>query len=721
MPRDGLNTDPGLDREALLADYYKAFRTRTGVAGDTLASPHRRTLESLIPHTQLRLTLLADPAMAALLPGSPCFIALGQQEDFPFLLQSPDLLLLAPTMLSRPAAMTAAARWGMEAAWWLFLDQPVQRSLIALARHGGALIAGLPCADRSLLIDSLPRGVASELVGSDLEHPSKALLRWLAERLQTDFPPEELDGDAGCLGLEAPVEHILVANSDSRLVVDKHTGKNRYGATVRPRPEAVHFSSSTASSISDYGFLYCDILRRDLLRHQLLNGRDAHAAQQALSDAVVGALRDICAVGENEVDGVVAPSGTDTEVLALLLARAAAPDEPLVNLLISPEETGRGVKLAGQGCYFDQMSATGAVVAKEAPIWPDADIQRIDIGIRNARGEQLPPGAIDDAFLREGAMALDGGNRVLAHVLVGSKTGLSGPSPDAVEALVARAPERVDVVVDACQMRIAWHELGAILKRGWMVQVSGSKSLTGPPFSGALLFPTTLRSRLANCQALMRSGIGFTEDWSIWWSGRMARSELRPGFGPAFRWLPALLEMALLQHVPEELRLDALQRFHCAVSDRVYRSAYLRPLDLGPGGGGDSRGQSFLDQSIVSFEVLARAWNGTLQPLDEQNCRRLFELLNRDARPLLPDLPPAVLTTLGQEFHIGQPVGLGEGDARRAVLRLVIGIRFFNIVGHAGAGASEAALESEIADLARAIDKLEVLAEHWWRFNRDIP
>jgi hypothetical protein len=677
-------------------------------------------LESLIPHAQLRLTLLADPAMAALLPGSPCFIALGQQDDFPFRLLGPDLLLLAPSLLGSPAAMAVAARWGMEAAWLFSREQPGRRRLVALARHGGALIAALPCADRTLLLGSLPPALASELVGSDLERPSPALLRWLAERLHADLPEEEADAGASSRSLEAPVEAVLVANSDSRLVVDKRTGKNRYGTTVRPRPEAVHFSSSTASSISDYGFLYCDILRRDLQHHQVREAWDDHATQQALSEAVIGALRDICMVGEDEVDGVVAPSGTDTEVLALLLARAAAPEAPLVNLLISPEETGRGVKLAGQGRYFDEMSATGAEVTREALIWPGAAIEPIDVGIRDAGGEQLDPDAIDAAFLSEGAAALDGGNRVLAHVLVGSKTGLSGPSIAAVEALVALAPERVDVVFDACQMRVAWHELGSILKRGWMVQVSGSKSLTGPPFSGALLFPAVLRSRLKHCQALMRPGIGFVEDWSAWWSARLGRSEFRPGFGPAFRWLPALLEMALLQNVPEQLRLDALLRFHAAISQRVCRSAYLRPLDLGRGAGGEVRGRQFLDQSIVSFEVLARAWNGELQPLDEHNCRRLFELLNRDVRSLLPDLPPAVLMTLGQEFHIGQPVALGAGGARRAVLRLVIGVRFFNIVGHAGPGASAAALESEIADLARAIDKLEVLAEYWWRFNRDI-
>ena len=54
------------------------------------------------------------------------------------------------------------------------------------------------------------------------------------------------------------------------------------------------------------------------------------------------------------------------------------------------------------------------------------------------------------------------------------------------------------------------------------------------------------------------------------------------------------------------------------------------------------------------------------------------------------------------------------------MLRLVIGMRFFNIIGHAGPGGVAAALESESSDLLRAIDKLEHLAENWWRYSHDI-
>ena len=73
-----------------------------------------------------------------------------------------------------------------------------------------------------------------------------------------------------------------------------------------------------------------------------------------------------------------------------------------------------------------------------------------------------------------------------------------------------------------------------------------------------------------------------------------------------------------------------------------------------------------------------------------------------------------------RQVHIGQPMVLGAKENKRVVLRLVIGVRFFNSVGHAGPGRRSAVLESEISDLVRAIGKLEIIAENWWNLCDDI-
>ncbi len=712
---------PHPSRAQILTDDYHAFGARMGVRTVSAAKLDLETATTLVPHAHLRHMMERDPSMQALMPGAPCRMALGQQEDFPFRLKGADLLLLPPSLIGSPAALAAAARWGMEAAFALQQAGGVRtRRLAALVRYGAALIRQLSLEDRAMVLSPGAGGISAELAGGNLEPPSDMLLDWMAGLMGVDRGAIREPDDAQGLPLEAPIEQVLISNGDSRLKIDPVTGKNKYGTTPRPRPEAVHFSSSTASSISDYGFLFCDVLRRDLLNHMIDGDHGLHDTRAALSDAIVGELAQMIGIDASETDGVIAPSGTDTEVLAVQMARAAAPDRKLVNILISPEETGRGVKLAGKGLYFDPISATGAPIEMNGEIWPGADIDIVDIPVRARDGSRLAMDDLDRMFLDAGRAALDAGARVLAHVLIGSKTGLSGPSDAAIEELIAVDPSRVDVVVDACQMRVDYSVLGECIKRGWMVQVSGSKSLTGPPFSGAMLFPVTLRSRVQGVVDLMRPGIGYAEDWSAAWVAQMPATQGAPEFGAPFRWLPALLEAKLLRHVPEALRIHVLDRFRDEVTARLSRADAFHSLPRAPEAAEGSHSLQFARHSIISFQIMARQWDGSQQALDEPRCRKIFELLNTDASHLLPQADRATKSVLSQQFHIGQPVALGQGADKRAVLRLVIGMRFFNIVGHAGPGGIAAALESEVSDLVRALDKLEIFAENWWRFCDDI-
>jgi hypothetical protein len=707
---------PHPSRVQILADTYHDFGALLGMRTISGAGLDLESAVTLVPHRHLRLCLERDPAMAALLPGATCHVALGRHGDVPFRLKRPDLLLLPPILLERPAAMSAAARWGIEAAHALNGPPPDAARLAAVLRHGAKLLQTLSADDRGLLVDAAGTAPLAELLGSDLSNPSQNLLNWIAGLMGRPQPAPAKP--SALVWLEAPIEDVLVSNGDARLQIDRKTGKNAYGTVPRPRPEAVHFSSSTASSISDYGFLYCDVLRRDLLAH-IDEGADPAKARADLADAVIQTLAGICGLAASEVDGAIAASGTDTELLAVLLARAASPELPLCNILISPEETGRGIKFAAGGQWFDNISATGEQITKGAEIWPGAQITVAEVPLRDASGRRLTIEEIDARFLAAGRDALEKGRRVLAHVLIGSKTGLSGPSDSAVASLRALAPDRVDIVLDACQMRIDPAQLGRYVQDGWMVQISGSKSLTGPPFSGAILFPVAMRDRAEAVGALSKPEIGYSEDWSNWWSERLQPSAKMPEFGAAFRWLPALLEVALLRHVSADLRSFAFERFRAEVGERLALSPNLRILAL------DDHAlradeDTFTRNSIVSFEVLARQWDGSRTALDEKDCRRIFELLNSDARSILPQIGHAEAMILRQEFHIGQPVGLGEGINKRAVLRLVVGMRFFNIIAHAGPGGIMAALESEISDLLRAMDKLEILAENWWRYRNDL-
>ena len=700
-----------------LLPFYRDLCERIGIQSDG-AEGIRSSSDTLVPHPLLRRTLQNDPAMAAILEGSNVHFALGNLDDAPFVFLERRLIQLSSTLIFDPAALSAAARWGLEAHDLREAGTEVtRRDLLGLARFGVALIGQLEESSRACFMSVIPEAVRDELLSeAPVDQPAERFLGWLARLAKAG--PQKANGNEGNPSeLHFPVERILVRGGDSRLTIDPRTGCNRYGVPPRPRPEAVHFSSSTASAVTDYGFLFCDLLRRDLMA-AIRGGQCTECELKAqVVDAIGGGILDLFGLDGSISDLAVTPSGTDAELLAVLVARCGAQGRPLVNVLIAPEESGSGVPVAASGCYFDDVAATGVHVARGTPVWPDADIATRAIPVRDRDGTALARDRVNREFLAVSRTALQESNHLLVHVLLSSKTDLYAPDLEAVAELVAEAPERVDVVVDACQLRADFASLGALVRRGWMVQLSGSKFLTGPPFSGALVVPASLRSRAAAIvEGLLQApGIGSPADWAAEWRSRLGKSAPATSYGPLFRWLPALLEAKLFFELPDDFRFEIAARFRNALTERMRRSNYLQPLTLAEGSAGGT--DQTVAHSILSFVVLGGREDAPPVPLSKGECKRLFELLNRDVSSMLQPLAPGEEALARQPVHIGQPVTLGFDGTAITVLRLVLGARFFTIVGHREPESRAAALESEIADAERAIAKVELLARYWWRLG----
>jgi hypothetical protein len=118
-------------------------------------------------------------------------------------------------------------------------------------------------------------------------------------------------------------------------------------------------------------------------------------------------------------------------------------------------------------------------------------------------------------------------------------------------------------------------------------------------------------------------------------------------------------------------------------------------------------------RSIICFAVLGPEQDAERRPLELPECQAMFELLNLDVADRVASFDAAERSLAAQPAHIGQPVELRPGvPGVPAVLRLVVGARFFTICGYAGADAA-AARAGEIRDAVLAVDKLELLARHW--------
>ena len=533
---------------------------------------------------------------------------------------------------------------------------------------------------------------------------------------------------AACWRLLGPAETLMAEGGDARLRVDPLTGLNHYGCSHRPRPWAITFASSTASSLSERGFEAAEAARRRLAAAALAG--DAPAALRAECREVRRAIGAHYGVGESGV--VLAASGTDSEILALAvcaLPSGSGPMRPISTILVAPEETGTGVPLAAAGCHFAGDTARGGTVAKGEPIdGMPADTRVLRVAIRDRAGRLLDPAQVDEACARMARAEAAQGRLVLLHRLDLSKTGLLAPSTDCLRRLQEQLGDRLELLVDACQARLDRRRPQDWLARGWMVMVTGSKFFTGPPFCGALLLPPRLARRLCGPGSLPAglADYGGSADWP---DG--TATPRRPGgpdepvnLGLVLRWQAALAEMAALAQVPDRVaraRTEAfLEGVQAAIADSpdVLAVAVAAPArDPLPGADGEPEPCWDQLQTIRSLLVLAPGRDGARRPLDVADARRVYRWLNADVTRALPADAPAADRALARLLcHVGQPAPVADDrldGAMAGALRISVGARLLSgEPSHEGLG-GPARIAREIADVRRIIAKIGLLLRHW--------
>jgi glutamate/tyrosine decarboxylase-like PLP-dependent enzyme len=507
--------------------------------------------------------------------------------------------------------------------------------------------------------------------------------------------------------LAAPLEQLLSAGGGSRLEVDPATGLNAYGCAPRPRPDALAFGSSTASSISPQAYAAVEALRQELITAARTG--DFESALGGGIRAIRRGILDACGAADLAgVEVVLTPSGTDGEYAALHLARAA-PDRPLVNIVIAPEETGSGVLAAAQGRHFACVTPSGEAARPEVPIAgldPDL-IQVPTVPIRGADGQPRPPGDVDSEVAALVEQAVAAGRRCLVHILAGSKTGLLAPSFDAARQLRARFGGQVEIVVDACQMRVPPERVRACLAAGWMVLVTGSKFFGGPPFAGALLLSAGIVARAAELTPLPVGLAGYftRPEWPRALQHLTGCLPQPANLGLVLRWQAALWEMQAFQAVPGERRSLIMAEVGSAIRSALDRSRWLRRFAVETSGGE-------WPQTIFPFEVMREVAGGGTYPMDLAAVKQVHRWLNAD---ISGSLPPGTLCSARRlaalPCHVGQPVEL----ARTAVLRICIGahlvweIAFDDSLG----GSFEARLEAQIQRARLVVRKAELIAQYY--------
>ena len=335
----------------------------------------------------------------------------------------------------------------------------------------------------------------------------------------------------------ASVSLLLGAGGDRRILADPIHRRNRYGTLTTPADDEISFSSTTASNVSTEGFRAAGVALERLVN---LGSASPVAIDRWFADIRSGIARSIGCPG---AEVVLAASGTDAELMALCLFSGLSA-RPLTNILIAPDETGSGVPRAASGLHYSDLAALGDTVdAGTALAGLDADrIEVRTIAIRTAEGEPRPQADIDAELLEAVESELKRDRDVLVHVLDTSKTGLSGVTRQAARHAASLAPDRVHVIVDACQFRCAVSDVERDIADGFVVVVTGSKFVAGPPFSGALLVPPALAEAFA-AQGSLPAGLGAytaAQDWPPALRGKMGLTYgANFNLGLGLRWIAA--------------------------------------------------------------------------------------------------------------------------------------------------------------------------------------
>ncbi len=509
----------------------------------------------------------------------------------------------------------------------------------------------------------------------------------------------------------SPLDYLLTSGGDLRLRVDPVRMLNGYGCQPWPRPEAFTFASSTATSISDRAFLAAEEVRRQLVgssrKGRLENACDHHA------ERLREQIRKFLNLGNSGTEIIFSPSGTDSQIHALYIAQTVL-DGPFVTIIVGAEETGSGTAHAMIGCHFSSDTARGSQVIKgmRIPGFAEPSI-KIEIQLRDKNGSLRSNDAVNQEVLSTVAQEVASRKRVILHVMDTSKLGSRCPSPECLRQIRSTWGQSVQVVVDACQMRLSRQRLQYYLAQNFLVFITGSKFLTGPPLSGALLVPAAT-SALMKQRHKVPEGLEFytnQTDWPIDWHGIRSKLPTHPNVGQLLRWVAAVEELRAYFSVPAFYRFMALREFSRVVPNMIAKRPNLQMVpsfEKPVADGIDDEEMSA--RTIFPFFIKNRG-----QSLSVEACSRLYRALNIDVSNLLPRSASPYQRQLALRLcHIGQPVAvLNPSQGFAGTLRISAGARVVSETWHpAETNASLQGLTQEFAQVSTILDKIDLLVEN---------
>jgi hypothetical protein len=502
--------------------------------------------------------------------------------------------------------------------------------------------------------------------------------------------------------LFTPLDTLLVSGGDPRLALDPDDRVNAYGCAAAPEREIWNFASSTASTISQPAYDRAALAREELMHKCVLD--EVEIAFDARCEDMRDALRGHFQLAAR-VDVVFSPSGTDSQLHALFLARAVLGASP-VTIVVGADQTGSGTALTACGHHFSSMTASGLAVRKDGAVAGLAG-ESIALPLLGTGPAIAMRADADEAVLGAVEAAIAQGAPVLLQIMDVSKLGWRAPSAACLDEIARRWPRKVQVVVDACQARLGRRRLRSYLDRGYMVLITGSKFFGGPAFSGALLVPKGLSRSLDRVGGIPPGIFDYAGrgDWPMAWTALRSRFERRPNFGQWLRWEAAVAELGSYYALPGAFRARALAGLAAGIGDMIALSPAFQavPTAVGQAGAED---EEFAHATIFPF-ILQRAG----KPVSIAETGAVHRALARDMSGAISG-SAADRQVAAQRCLIGQPVRLERPDGvPQAALRLCVGARTVAEAWSPDEAQAQRNLQDVLDRIAHVLVKIDLLLD----------
>ncbi|WP_354076078.1 MULTISPECIES: hypothetical protein [unclassified Bradyrhizobium] len=502
--------------------------------------------------------------------------------------------------------------------------------------------------------------------------------------------------------LFTPLDTLLVSGGDPRLALDAGDRVNAYGCAASPEPEIWNFASSTASTISQLAYDRAALAREELMHRCLFD--EVEIAFDARCEDMREELRGHLQLSPR-VDVVFSPSGTDSQLHALFLARAVL-GAPPVTIVVGADQTGSGTAHTARGHHFSSMTASGLAVRKDGAVAGLAGAS-VTLPLLRAGPGIAMRADTDAAVLGAIEATIAQGAPVLLQIMDSSRLGWRAPGVACLDEIARRWPRKVQVVVDACQARLGRRRLRSYLDRGYMVLITGSKFFGGPAFSGALLVPKGFSRSLDRIEGIAPGFFDYAGrcDWPVAWTALRSRFERRPNFGQWLRWEAALAEIGSYYAVPGAFRVRALAQLAAGIDSMIALSPSLQsvPTATEKTAGDD---EEFAHATIFPFMLLRDG-----RPVSMAETGAVHRALRRDMNDEISG-SAADRQVAVQRSLIGQPVRLErQDDAPQAVLRLCVGARLVTEAWSPDMAQAQRNVQHLLDRIAHVLVKIELLLD----------